>query len=237
MRPWSFSAFLGILLASAAPAMAERFKVTVSGIVQQVTGSVALLGNPVAGDSYRLTYIADRSRGVYGGGGGGFGGEVYLLGGTSLDPTTGPPNLQRTPVTALLSVGGHNLSFPGQTYGEMEYVYNSFDIMFGGTGQSWAELVANDVNAMVTTNIYSDRLQTFLVDLTHPLTVTVDGAYVTGLSNFAFVSGGERVSGTLTPLLYSVSAAIPEPASWVLMLAGFTVSGAVLRRKQHRDCV
>ena len=223
-----------MLLASAAPAAAERFKVTVSGTVQQITGSGALLGNPVAGDNYRLTYIADFSRGVYGGGGGGFGGEVYLLGGTSLDPTTGPPSLQLSPVTAKLSVAGHELSFPGQTYGEMEYVYNSFDIMFGGTGGSWAELVADDDNAMVTTNIYSDHLQTFLVDLTHPLTVMVDGAHISGLSSFAFASGGGRVSGTLTPLLYTVSAAVPEPASWLLMLAGFTLSGAALRRRQHQ---
>ena len=45
----------------------------------------------------------------------------------------------------------------------------------------------------------------------------------TGISN-----NGRSFNGSIT---YSVISAVPEPASWAMMIAGFGLAGAALRRR------
>jgi len=51
------------------------------------------------------------------------------------------------------------------------------------------------------------------------------------------VSGASVVSAALGRNVasgYAPTAAIPEPASWLMMLAGFALTGQMVRRRQRR---
>jgi hypothetical protein len=48
----------------------------------------------------------------------------------------------------------------------------------------------------------------------------------------AFGQDGVYISGTDTLTIQSVSNAVPEPATWALMIGGFSLAGAALRRRQ-----
>jgi hypothetical protein len=215
------------------PGSATVLALTLQGNVGEITDSSGVLGGAAVGDPYTLVYRADFSRGIYGGGGGGFGGSVNLVGGTSVT-YGGYPTVPLSPVSASLFIGGARYDFSGTYYGEMSYVHNSFDIMFGGTGQSWARLTANGEpgapGGNIATGIDSDVLATFDRDLFDLIDVTIDGTHITGSSQFTYATGAASASGTLNAASYRVSV-VPEPMTWALMAGGFGLIGVSLRRR------
>lgn len=57
-----------------------------------------------------------------------------------------------------------------------------------------------------------------------------DGTY-TGTGGFGVLFGGSAVAGGTVEVNYTYSTAVPEPASWALMIVGFGMMGGVLRRR------
>lgn len=67
------------------------------------------------------------------------------------------------------------------------------------------------------------------------LYINLDVGYVNGFTNYASTGVSNRASiwnnNGLQGLTFSGSSAVPEPASWALMIGGFALVGASLRRK------
>lgn len=52
-------------------------------------------------------------------------------------------------------------------------------------------------------------------------------------SVLTFIFGGDAADGA--GLKLSLSSAVPEPATWAMMIAGFGLAGAALRSARRRD--
>ncbi len=90
---------------------------------------------------------------------------------------------------------------------------------FGGTIFDFGQYFSEGVSAF------------WLRDIDIPLDVDNPRAFVTG---FTFASEGE-VHLTQTPNpTFDVPGAVPEPASWAMMLGGFGIVGAALRSRRRR---
>jgi len=239
--------WIGIVtaLAAASPgSAAQHMRMVFHGSVSQITGSGGGLDASNVGDSYTLTYFADFSKGIYGGGGGGFGSETYLLGGTSLPGDQYSPAQRLTPISTKLSIAGHDLDFSGAYLGSLIYVDNSLDTAFGGDGESWADFVAEDGDGAannIVSHIESDNFLPFGgTSVDQPVSVDIDGFHITGTSTFSysFTDGSGKqwnLSGNLDPTSYSATAAVPEPSSWAMMITGTALAGATLRLGRRRD--
>jgi PEP-CTERM motif len=87
-----------------------------------------------------------------------------------------------------------------------------------------------------------------LLDVTIPTGATVSGAgfgFLTfdtvntiddGIYSVVNISDGGAASGTLSTAgaitAFSVSAAVPEPSTWLMMVAGFGILGAAMWRRR-----
>ncbi len=54
-------------------------------------------------------------------------------------------------------------------------------------------------------------------------------------SRFEFSNGSNQAYGSLRATHLSVTASVPEPASWMMLIAGFGLAGAALRRQSRID--
>lgn len=245
MKKWIIASVALSAMIITRPAFALDLTMTFTGTVNELTDPSGYLSGAAPGDPFVLVYTADFEKGFYTGGGGGFGGDNTLFGGTSETPDASAPDITISPISADLSVDGHNLTFAGDYLGSVTYVYNTFDVMFGGTGESSAAFVAQDQPSLsslptddITTNLSSDIWQTFAVDVGSPLNIPIDGSHISGQTTFTYQQGTTDLSGVLTPASFASSiSAAPEPGSWALMLIGLGGLGMALRahRRMERD--
>ncbi|MHB8287114.1 MAG: PEP-CTERM sorting domain-containing protein [Caulobacteraceae bacterium] len=217
--------------ASADPLFSYVFTGTVSSLVdpQHVFGSAPA-------EQYTLIYEADLANGVQGGGGGGSGGESMLVGGTdnTFDPGYGDPSV--SPISAVLEIGGKDLSFTGLSFGAVTNTYE-YDLASSVvTGTSTSSIDARDDGADDISSMFLSNDPTTFKNVLYPTTATIDGLNVTGSTTFYLSALG--VSGTLSPATYvsfpggaTISAA-PEPSTWLLMLAGIGGLGLMLRQNR-----
>jgi|GEM_PF-3300764 hypothetical protein len=250
MKRYSFAILLTIsTIAFQTPAHAKQYvKYSFDGSVSDLTDNSGLLGPYDDSTTYTLTYLADFSTGLFSVGAGGFGGAQSLFGGSSFPPEDFNPTIQFSPVSAVLSINGHDLAFSGSYLGSVSYIYNTFDIMFGGTGQSWAEFQAQDGDPASVSNIFtridSDVFETFgATGLDDPLDLVIDGVHITGGTDFSYYlptlkTTAPSISGHLELDRFRVSVVdlppVPEPATWALMIGGYGLAGAALRRRKRR---
>ncbi|MDY0746010.1 PEP-CTERM sorting domain-containing protein [Paucibacter sp. R3-3] len=211
----------GMFAHGAANAQVLVYRLT--GVVQTLTDPSGLLGAPATGTSFELDYRADFSLGMFSGATGGLGSTNYLMGGTSYPPDSGPPSLQVSPVSAVLSVGGHDLAFAGDYDGHVQYTQNYIGTLFGGYAVSSADYGAagrvGGVTSDVTTSLYSQYSALVFGPIDALGTVVVDGDAVSGTASFSWSDGTTTVSGTLLPASLAV-APVPEPAQWLLLALG-----------------
>lgn len=132
------------------------------------------------------------------------------------------------PVEIIFSLRFDNsASFPGtttgfqvissNTFGPLEYAYNSEDdtLILGGLGNAFPDQCTNTLSSFCTfiRNISSENPS----------------------SNFAIQFGPDETlsssfdEASITPFAVG---AVPEPGSWALMLVGFGLAGAALRRRR-----
>ena len=131
--------------ACAMPAKAQVLLYELRGTVDSISDSAGVLGTVATGSSFDLVYRGDFSTGWRTGAAGGGGGNSVLTGGSYwADPIPGAPNAANSPISAVLTINGHPLDFPGKYFGQVEYTY-ALDIFNpNDTGRSWANLDAQD---------------------------------------------------------------------------------------------
>ena len=117
-------------------------------------------------------------------------------------------------------------NFSGSDYVEFDNVATS-----SAAGKSVAQITFYVSSSLGGFSIYqnSDLFadtrgpQVFSSDTTRP--VFASGSYIVAAGNPGFTGG------TLT--IKAVAAAVPEPATWAMMVAGFSAIGFAMRRRKH----
>lgn len=159
--------------------------------------------------------------------GAGVGGLTYTSGGF---------NQGTNDIDNSLGIGGNTDNFGFFTLSSTTFDYNSslFNLLItftlpAGTSPNPTTLTANLVGA-VTSGVNGGITVNFANNLGNPLTfnssagtffLTVDDTSVSSNSTNAYISG--RI----------VMAAVPEPATWALMLLGFGGIGMAMRRRRQ----
>jgi hypothetical protein len=107
------------------------------------------------------------------------------------------------------------------------------------------QLLVNWFSCGTTVNCFRNNFSLVLTN--NPTGFTVDYIYgpngpsVTGLSGFSLPTGSLEFTGALENRTFSfdangslITSAVPEPGTWAMMLLGFGMIGAAMRRKQAR---
>jgi PEP-CTERM motif len=144
---------------------------------------------------------------------------------------------------------------PGQTVWIDPIVATGYDYVLGGGSPNILSAIfpelgdadgyqifsLSDLSTPLFTNVMGNQLISFGpsgiagfalrgINASLGLNPTNTTAFVTGLS--FNVTGTTNISITQTPVTSLISGAVPEPASWALMIAGFGLVGSVMRRRR-----
>lgn len=242
------AAVAALMLGSiASSASAALFDYTLTGTVNTLRDTTGTFGILTTGDPFTLVFHADTSLGELSAGMGGTGDGSTLFGGSSYIGTaaaTMMPGIIVSPVSAMLFVNGHSMTLTGENLGKIN-VANGF--LPGTAGFSNGELLARGAtqvgsyigSSIVDATFSSDHLlslpllpQPFSVFLNSPgvqSTVSLDRELTDPSTHQTIETIG---SFNATRLVISPTAAVPEPASWALLLTGFGIVGGTLR--SHR---
>ncbi len=236
----------------AVPAQAVVGDYTYHGTVGSILDSSGVFGTAAAGDPFTLVFRVDTDRGSFGVGGGGSGGSGSTYGGTRYigsQQVDFAPRVVLSPVSAVLTIDGHSLNFAGVYDGSEQTGYALTADQYGGPlFTSGSDEYAVDQLQQGGLTI-SDRIEAEftalralhlpLVSSDTPYAVTFDKDF-TSRTSFTYsrqdTSTGQTMvtSGALNATDFSItpSAAVPEPASWALLLTGFALTGAALRSRR-----
>jgi len=196
----------------------ETYWGTVFGSVN-TTGEFGTTGS-LDGDPFVARYVYNTALGVRNT----VPGSLDDLYGGSLYGLPGP-----SPVSAAITINGVTESFFGSYYAE---AYDSPAYLFVGTQE-----YSNDKNLYINNGVSSEAnaggYQPSL-DVTIPLTtLNLDGGlFRIDEYNYNLGSYDHYAEGDLHNIKFQISA-VPEPATWAMMLAGFFGLGATIRAN-HR---
>jgi hypothetical protein len=144
------------------------------------------------------------------------------------------------------SVAAATLAFPAAS-GSQVYVGTSITLsIFDNYNYSWPA-----VSALVS-GVDPIRLQVWEYDIdTAGEILRFDGVTAANTSNVFFNFGDDLSPQYLTRFVFSsasefaiddlrlglpdVAPGVPEPSSWAMLVIGFAATGAILRRRQHRE--
>lgn len=212
-KTFTVSAALALVMTNAAPAAAVVKVATYTGIVSNSHDALGLFGPPGGsfdGSSFIAKYIYDTSVGQHD-----FTpGVVEAVGGGSY---FGVPS----PVYATLQINGFTYNFvttyygvaivkPGESFDHVTIDnFYTLDILGSATNSP----------ALLASNFSSSSL--------FPASGT--GSFQIPGSTIGDILGATH--GDLNIATYSVTDFVPEPASWALMIAGFTLTGVAMRRR------
>lgn len=223
-----------LAIAASAPAHAAKFLITYTGTVGLGTSDgFGLFGS--AGDLYKkaftATYTLDTSVPGFETGSAS---NQYLYGGTSLG--------YGNPLSATLTIAGVSLNF-----GSPSTHLSTVNQVNAGSDQVYHQI--NDVNSIsggvrTYVSIYNTISGSQIVstaDYTAPLNYTVQpGDSAIGWFDWAEMnaSNNQIIRATRVRLVASsvsiaeLTAAVPEPGTWGLMITGFGAVGTMMRRRR-----
>lgn len=230
MRTMGFTgAWLAVALTIGSNASAKIVDFTYHGTVSQLVGASGLFGAAVDGDPYTLVFRADTTRGAFISGGGGYTDGTRLLGGSDAGQNTGFPNIDFSPVSAVLVIDGIRVAFHGRNFGEADYVNSYFGTIVGRPDENSSSLYQSAVDESRSGSVhFRDFIEAgvglFVVPFTDPvapIALHIDGKIVQSSGDFTYLyqdsKSGRSInaSGTLHAADLTV-ADVPEPGSPVV---------------------
>ncbi len=194
-----------------APAAATAFNITLSGMIATGADDLGLFGpahSSLAGQAFTIHYVLDAQ---------------------SMTTTTdsdGVSPLYRFDTPGAMTI---SVTINGQTFtfrGTAQSVYQKTDHAAQGSDPAFSRV---DFQAYDGTNSLSESATADNAPL-GPLALFPAGALEHSTLNLSLFGGATRASSQDTGTI-SITA-VPETASWMLMLAGFGAIGAAMRRNR-----
>lgn len=230
----TFTAALLFAGAAIQPASAATFLITYSGTVSSgfdVTGEFGTPAADLTGKSFSVVYTLTAPLA---------GAETYDSGRTGYirgGSNYGTPS----PLSARITINGITQAIGGGSFGQASQVNDDMGDSIDHEARDQTDYVNSYVYNSVASSLYNIVNST---DYTQPLTYSVhDGDYRDGgfaLRVFGFDNEGNfgfvrNASATLTNDLVTIVAtsAVPEPAAWAMMIAGFGLIGGSLRYRRR----
>ena len=224
-------------LASASGASATILVATYTGLVTNgydQSGLFGAAGADLTNDAYVAIYTFDTTKGNYGSGGGSGYSYEYQQGGTCCGAAT--------PVSAQVTINGFTQSLAGNDYG---YAYDShYSYGAGFTSQllHFVRDITDDGHNYVNNQIFNTAFDISNVAYNVPIALTAfDNSYNSGnagAANFTTYNYDSITQTIYTNVNFGAGTVVvteggvPEPASWALMIGGFGLVGASLRRRR-----
>ena len=145
-----------------------------------------------------------------------------------------------TPLTANLTIAGHTLHFGeaananyegsyGQAKGVVGHNYNDYEDQVGGGFRNNSYIRADVTSTTVNFLTASDPRTPFVASGPG---LTFDGGFSINNNALGHVAYSDFVITRVESVLQPQAGAVPEPASWALMIVGFGAAGAILRRRR-----
>ena len=203
-----------LALFAANAASATVYTQTWTGTVKSGVDSANVFGGgSMAGKSFVATYVFDDSIG-----------SVQINNGVEHSARVGSNLGSVTPnLSSSIAINGFTFNFVGTAYAE---IYASRE-----PGFSYLSSSARTATTYLTNSVYDVTSAAFADP-----SFAFSGSVPSGFSSAGqFEFGGEKL--LFTNLTYSVAAApapaaVPEPASWAMMIGGLAVAGAAMRRRK-----
>jgi hypothetical protein len=206
---------------SAAIVQVQYRGTVVSGM--DVSGIFLLPGTSLAGVPYSVLYRFDTNRGV----------RTTIL--PSLDSIIGGPfNGTTNPsLGAELTIAGTTFSFNGRNLGlqsnfPLGGAISSFVSDLAGLGQFNASFIGNSLQTVgipvPIETAFESRGETAISGFTNSFQIATGGGSIVE----RFASGTFETSHVRVSLL----SAVPEPSSWMMLIAGFFILGSVVRSRR-----
>lgn len=207
------SLFLAAIISFGAPVSASVYVVQFSGSVDQTQGNLAS-GDIVAEDTIKGSFSFDTDQAQ-------LGSVLTLGGGTSSNYTVPLLNLALSigSFPALASGGSGSIYYQDNVFGS-----DAFGFVFGGPGGPFGSTFSNfQIQARGDPSLLDGN--------------GIANGFPFSLSNNSFF--GSFSNGTDTTRIYgplqvtaSPESAVPEPATWMMLLLGFGAIGASMRKRR-----
>lgn len=143
---------------------------------------------------------------------------VTLSGGTLLKNESGSTDLSAVYATTNLVSGAYA---------------NPLLVNFSSTVNAFSFDLVNEIADTYTLLANNGLTQTFVVAANATQSFSLSGA---GITNFTIAASGSRFDFAIDNLVFNTTAAaVPEPASWAMMLLGFGAIGGAMRLGRRKS--
>jgi hypothetical protein len=225
-------ALMACALLAAAPAQAGKFLITYSGtVVGSDNGGIFGAPGALFGD---FTAVYTLTTGLP---------STYVYADESLSYSYGYSQSESyhnpSPLKATLTINGVKKSFQ-ERYGFVQQrnvtnlpgAFSTFDEVV-----HYIDVSSENRDEMYLGFVSVDDDIVDSSDFTKPFSFDA-GPMTEFYGHFQYSEGGRTALGTLTPrrvTLEAAAPAIPEPATWAMMILGFAAVGAAMRRQRHQQ--
>lgn len=234
---------LAAAMTIAAPASAKIYLATYTGTVYggsyvsyDNSGVFGTVATPLSGLAYRAVYrINDALPGapIYiGTDAGGYRFVSKLIGGVGYGTTAQPVTASITINGVTATVDGQDYSVALQTHHNFDQTYHYVQGRYGTSGRTGSSYIYN------VATLFEPREFLTSQDLRTPLNVDLTSFPEPAGGSFSIYQpnpnnnyGYDIANGYLRAEHLTIAAAVPEPATWGLLIAGFGLTGAALRRQ------